>query len=304
MAKENTYLWKRSADDFLQCWSKDSSEAFLQSQPDSSFFTEIKNSKIIYKPESLLYDPLAIRGILNSGIVKVGKLHYQERIGADFCQLGYVTKGSVYLKSSLGDNRITAGMLFCTPVKSHYVLHTEEGWEGAWFHLKNNAFLSNRLKHGCLFKTSEYLSQIYFAAARYLGELRKENRSYELLDVYAELIEICIRRDIAKTENKTFMTLIAEIKRNPAIFSSAGAAAEELGISRYDLDKRCIKYMGIGFAKFLLSARMDMARKYLFKKYTLDNIAKAVGFADAFTFSKAFKTYHKCTPMNFREVDM
>jgi len=235
--------------------------------------------------------------------MKFGKLYYQERLGVDFCQVGYVTKGSVFLKSSMGDIRITEGMFFCTPVNSPYILHTDENWEGAWFHLKNNTFLSNRLKRGCLFKKSKYLKQLYFNAGNYLEELQKEHRSYELLDAYAEIIEICIRLDLAGSEDKGFSEFAAKVRGNPAMFACTDDAAKSLGISRYELDKLCMKRIGLSFAKFLLGARMNAARKYLARKCALDHIAKGVGFADAFAFSKAFRAYHKCTPRDFRKVN-
>ena len=303
MPGKKIYLWERNDENFLQCWPKNSRQAFLQCQDKASFFSKIKSSNDIYIPEKIAFDPLAARGILNSALMRFGKLYYQERTGVEFSQAGYVTKGSVHLKNSAGDTRLGAGMFFCTPANSPYTLYTDEDWHGMWFHLKNNSFLSNRLKHGCIYRKSEKIDELFFAATCYLKEIKKADRAYELLDAYAELIEICIRHDIARNQDKKFLDFMAQIKTKPAKYTSSAAAAESLGISAYELDKICTRETGMRFSKYLIAAKMSLARKYLLRMCTISEIASALGFADAFTFSKSFKSFHACTPSDFRKLN-
>ncbi len=304
MSDETIYQWKRNADDFLQCWPKNSKEFFLQPQASDGFFAEMQNSDLFFKPSRLMYDPLRERFVLNSGVVNIEKSFYQEREGVNFSHMGYVSDGELILKTENEEFLLTKGMFFCTAPFSHYVLQTDQNiWKGFWFHIEISPYMEMRMKSGSLIGKTDYLPQLEFSVDNYLQELRKEDMSYEILDAYAELIEVYIRHTLSKIADKSFAAFIAKIKRNPAMFASTDEAAQSIGITRYELDKLCTKELGMSFAKYLLSEKMNLARKYSSRMCSPISIAKAIGFSDAASFSKAFKTYHNCTFEDFRKVN-
>ena len=304
MSEKTTYQWKRNTDEFLQCWPKGSKEFFLQPQSSDSFFAEMQNSDLFFKPSRLMYDPLRERGFLNSGVVSVGKSYYQEREGINFSHMGYVSDGELIFKAEEDEFVLTKGMFFCTSPFTHYILQTDDSvWNGFWFHIETSPYMEMRMKSGSLIGKTEHLSKLEFAVDNYLQELRREDMSYEILDAYAELVEVYVRHTLSKIADKSFAAFIAKIKRNPAMFSSTEEAAQSIGITRYELDKLCAKELGMSFAKYLLSEKMNLARKYSSRMCSPISIAKAIGFSDAASFSKAFKAYHNCTFEDFRKVN-
>lgn len=302
MSAGGSYLWKRNSDDLLQCMSKGSKLLFLQPQRAESFFGGMENSRDFFKPQSLVYDPLSARDIENSGMVSIKKGFYQERENAPFCHIGFVADGRLVFKTREREFRLSKGMFFCSKPGEHYVLKTDSLWDGFWVHFRATPFIQMRMKHGGFTGVSEGLGEIMFAAQNYLEELRKDSISYEILDAYAELIEVLLRRDLSKISNKAFLLLISKVKRDPALFASAEEAAKSISISRYELDKLCAKELGTSFAKFHLAAKMSLARKYSSRMCSPASIAGAIGFSDASAFSRAFKAYHNITFEDFRKV--
>ena len=262
----------------------------------------IKNSKSFFKPQGLLYDPLSAREISNSGISNVQKGYYQERENAAFCHIGFVFDGKLTFKTDDQEAKLTKGMFFCTKPYEHYILKTDTSWLGFWVHFRITPFIQMRMKHGSIIGESVNIDDLQFVSDRYLQELRKSDISYELLDAYAEVIEVLLRRDLSEISNKAFSLLISKVKRDPAMFDSTESAAQSIGISRYELDKLCTKELGMSFAKYHLAAKMSLARKYSSRMCSPISIAKAIGFSDAPSFSKAFKAYHNITFEDFRKV--
>ena len=302
MREKQSYLWKRNSDDILQCVPKGSSLFFLQPQGENSFFQKMKNSKTFFKPQGLLYDPLSAREISNSGIIDVQKNFYQERENAAFCHIGFVFDGKLTFKTDEYEFKLSKGMFFCTKPFEHYILKTDSNWFGFWVHFRITPFIQMRMKHGCIVGQSSTISELEFVSKKYLQELRSSEITYELLDAYAELVEVLLRRDLSEVSNKAFSLLISKVKRDPAMFDSTDSAAQSIGISRYELDKLCIKELGMSFAKYNLAVKMSLARKYSSRMCSPISIAKAIGFSDAASFSKAFKAYHNITFEDFRKV--
>ena len=228
----------------MQCMPKGSKLLFLQPQGENSFFAGMENSADFFKPNALAYDPLSARDIENSGLVSIKKGFYQERENAPFCHIGFVLDGKVIFKTRDHEAALGKGMFFCAKPLEHYTLKTDSLWDGFWVHFRMTPFIQMRMKHGSITGISEDAAELCNAARRYLQELRKPEISYELLDAYAELIEVLIRRDLSKISNKAFALLISKIKRQPAMFASADEAAQSIKISRYELDKLCRKELG------------------------------------------------------------
>lgn len=60
------------------------------------------------------------------------------------------------------------------------------------------------------------------------------------------------------------------------------------------------KALGITPGQYIYQIKMNRARDYIYeKKYTIQQIADALGYPDPFTFSKAFKKYYHVPPSKF-----
>jgi AraC-like DNA-binding protein/quercetin dioxygenase-like cupin family protein len=79
------------------------------------------------------------------------------------------------------------------------------------------------------------------------------------------------------------------------------ALAEELGVSRRTLQRRCFEVLGVGPSDVLAGMRLDRARELLAEPgRAIGDIALACGFASQSHFSTAFKAEHGQAPAQYR----
>ena len=57
---------------------------------------------------------------------------------------------------------------------------------------------------------------------------------------------------------------------------------------------------GISIKKYIVSVRMNHAKKFLEDGHSVSDVADMVGYSDAFGFSKMFKSYFGVSPSNIR----
>ncbi|WP_327147661.1 AraC family transcriptional regulator [Nocardia sp. NBC_01329] len=87
----------------------------------------------------------------------------------------------------------------------------------------------------------------------------------------------------------------------PAAGWTVASLASESGVSRALFARRFSEVMGQSPLAYLTEYRMDEAEELLAdRNLTVAQVAKAVGYADAFGFSAAFKRYRGVRPSDFR----
>ena len=78
---------------------------------------------------------------------------------------------------------------------------------------------------------------------------------------------------------------------------------KELGIESSYFSKLFKNKIGCGPIEYLTQVRVDKAKQLLkFPPYSIKDVAKAVGFADALYFSKKFKHYTGMSPSKFSKT--
>ncbi|MBO4358905.1 MAG: helix-turn-helix transcriptional regulator, partial [Erysipelotrichaceae bacterium] len=84
---------------------------------------------------------------------------------------------------------------------------------------------------------------------------------------------------------------------------SLDSIARQMKISPAHLSSIFKKEIGIGFSRYLINVRMEEAKKYLrSSRYSLKEIANAVGYNDAGYFSVLFKKETGISPGEFRRL--
>ena len=74
------------------------------------------------------------------------------------------------------------------------------------------------------------------------------------------------------------------------------------GMSISTFRKFCLENFGKPPGEVLTEFRMNNARGLLlYRELSIDEIALQLGYADRFTFAKAFTQFHRCTPTAFRQ---
>lgn len=79
-----------------------------------------------------------------------------------------------------------------------------------------------------------------------------------------------------------------------------GDMAAQLGYHRTHFTKLFKRYTGMSPLQYLTSIRMEHAKTLLNEPLSVQEVAAAVGYADALYFSRQFKKWHGCAPEHFR----
>ncbi|MEU2104219.1 MULTISPECIES: AraC family transcriptional regulator [unclassified Nocardia] len=94
---------------------------------------------------------------------------------------------------------------------------------------------------------------------------------------------------------------LAAMHGKPAAGWTVASLASEAGVSRALFARRFSEVMGQSPVAYLTECRMDEAEELLAdRSLTVAQVAKAVGYADAFGFSAAFKRHRGIRPSEFR----
>lgn len=82
-----------------------------------------------------------------------------------------------------------------------------------------------------------------------------------------------------------------------------GTLAEKAGVSEIYFRKLFTEIYGMSPQKYIALARMSKARELLLTEgITVGQAAEAVGFRDVYSFCKAFRKAHECTPTEYRKA--
>lgn len=131
---------------------------------------------------------------------------------------------------------------------------------------------------------------------------------YENQTIAEEMICIStlyqIFSDVISRKTVSQRDYIAEAKRSFQSGFDRGitvaAVAKSLGISRAYLRNIFFEKTGRSPQAYLMELRMKRAEALLKERYTVTEIAAAVGYEDVLQFSKIFTKYHGCSPTNYR----
>ncbi len=291
------YLWEKKTCNELQFWPKTSSERYITRPTLPSHLVKNKSAKIS-APLELSIDVLGTRGIFNAAITEHNGNYYQSRQNEDFSIVIYTLDGKAEVCLDKRIYKLNKNSVFVAPAGTSYELRATGHWKNIWFHIKgkewNRFFGTNTL-----ILKSKNQKRIKNAVFDYYEEVYKVNRALRLLEIYADLISYFIRDEFNITSdreaallNSVFMEMRSnmmlateKILKLPNIASSA-----KLMRSRY----------GITLHEAVMQIKMREARELLKEGFTLAEIAKKVGYSNAYAFSKAFKHRHGMAPTFYK----
>ena len=85
---------------------------------------------------------------------------------------------------------------------------------------------------------------------------------------------------------------------------SLESVADQVGCSAPYLSKLFKRIEGVNFKKYLVSLRMETAKKLLADNMTIVEVAEKVGYPNADYFSTVFKNYYGFTASEYRKKGM
>ena len=162
-----------------------------------------------------------------------------------------------------------------------------------------------------ILKESQCANEIIFYVNRIIDD---ENRTIpgaktevsndyrlHLFSLIAELIRHEAKAEIVRTGNplELFLQKAGNVSQNTTVEEYA----KKLNLSLSAFFKRCVAETGFSPKEFIQRQRLQRAQSLLkYSEYTISDIALQVGYANAFSFSKAFRKATGQSPKEYRET--
>ncbi len=295
------YLWERKTDTSLQFWPETSIERSLIKPTTPKEFTSTDPKEKVCAPPPLPFEILASRGIPHSAISEHSQSFYTSRSRENFNFVCYTTGGSAILKIDGKTIRLKKGSLFYASHRSEYTLQIPKRWKMFFFHLEKSQRWNYITDKVYIVRQTKYLDAITSPTIAYFNEVYKPERSFNLLDIYAETIEYLLRRELSE-ESKMWRNvdeLIAEMKTGNVTIMQTKLVAKKLNMSIYELNKFCLKTYGEKFAKIVEKINMRRAKQMLASNKSISLVAKECCFANVHSFSRAFSRNFGMSPSDF-----
>ena len=299
------YLWDRKTETALQFWPEKSTEhSLIKPTVPLEFVSNTPSDKITF-PHPLPIKILEGRGIHHAAISNHASGFYTQRANEEFNYVSFTTGGSANLKINGKNINLKKGMLFYASSKSEYTLQIPKYWNMFFFHLEKSPKWNFITKDIYIVRNANFLEEIKYPTYKFFDEVYKQNRSLRLLEIYADMLEIYIRREITNNDShwNRLDNIIYELQTSSIQTISTKGAAQQLGMNVYKFDKHCIKFHGMKFAKLVEQIKMQKGKKLLMslENPNITQIAKECGYANVHSFSRAFSRYFKETPTSFIE---
>lgn len=303
MKRNSQFIWEKKTDRELQFWPGESVEHYLAAPTLPEHLVKRKRRSRISAPPALELPVIENLGILNAAKTRHKNKYYQARADENFHFLLYTTDGKCSLKLGKKEIKLGRNSLFLAPAASEYEFKSEGKWHNIWFHIEAAKEWNSIFGETPTVKKSLRLPELKFAVDMYLKESYSESRSISVLQTYAELIVLLIKdefkiRRIAPENREAFFI---SLKNRIAEPLTAKSVAKELLTTPRKLNALFQKRFSQTFAKYLFSLRMKKACELLENGVcTVEETAKAAGFANKHSLSKAFKKHYGRPPASMK----
>ncbi len=220
-------------------------------------------------------------------------------ISKPFCLIHYVVSGKGVLETKYDRYDISAGQAFIIRANErvNYYPDKEDPWKYIWV--------------GFSGRTSEVLDiapevvdfehpELFEALLKY-PELHGMKNEYLIGIINLIICDICRELDNVRRENNRFvLRAVRFVQKNYMRDISAEAVADEVNLSRRYLSALFKAEMGLTLKEYITSVRMEHAKEFLSKGYSVAQTARLCGYNDQFNFSKMFKKFFGKSPSEHR----
>ena len=299
------YVWDKKTDGELQLWPSSSTERYITAPFLPTGDINTRNRKtIVTAPANLEIDSLARRGISAAAFTGHKGGYYQSRSGAPFHLIIYTLDGSATLRIERRGIKIGGGSIFAAPAGCSYEFSSDSaGWRVFWFHLEPSALIDRALGGEVFVRESKNIRELAIAAENYLKEVYLPRPNLLTMELGADRILKLLRDDIfagTRLNSSAVDKIISDVRAKPLKNWRAAEISKSLGVSAAKFNKMCLERYSATFFKILLTARMEAALGMMARGARFAEIARKIGYADAYTFSKAFKSHYGKTPKSAR----
>lgn len=209
----------------------------------------------------------------------------------------YVFSGKGTLHINRKDVPVTKGELFLIPpnVQAKYTASAEEPWHYCFV----NFFISyNLFPEGEYVFRDEHFEDIFTSIFRMAQNERVH--PFELNAELLRLFSVIAKNDDINLKQQQYVSsaisYIHEFYNRQLLVSDI---ANHLGLERSYLYSLFRKHVGISPKAYLTKHRLNVASSLLLSDAHIKNVALSCGYADVYSFSKAFKNQFGCSPSSY-----
>ena len=300
------YLWIKRLDRELMIMPRKCVEHFLinPTMPEN-MVSRMRKRANVSAPQPLDTDFLFANDIISASISKHRKGFYLSRNKPDYHLVIYTRRGRSQLRIGGEKKTIRRGDVFIAPAGAVFEYTALTDWDVFWFHISARGLWKDYAGKPPLLKRGESFSYLDRIMDVYFEEIYKapDKRSTPLLRALSETITECLRREFMPFRRNTALdaeleSIIMEYSSKPQKRISIRKAAKMLGVSESKFNRLCSEIYGQPFGAILLKNRMLTAKTLLAEDGGLTNarIAEMLGYADQYSFSKAYKSFFGRSP--------
>lgn len=291
-------LWECYTDTQLRIWPENNPAVNFQGQHRIS----------VYMPQSI-YDskrgitmapqmPIDILGkfqILNMGTAEHTNGYYHSRVNKDFYDIIIVRKGTMFAKGSEKKHTLKKKEVLILPPNRLCDTYVETPTSLFWIHLANNARWKSRLGEEIFTHKMNFFDEISSVMNMYAKEIFATQPSLLMLERIAEIFILYLEKEFPYNQRTIDIEkwILAQDAENGW---DINAAAEYFLLDKHELLRECKKRYGLSFAKLVSATLMNKAIDMLRCGIKNTEIAKQLGYSDAYAFSKAFKNHFGKSP--------
>ncbi len=305
------YIWQIFDDNQLRLLPKGNKVSYFSNNSSTRYMpSNLINSgtHTITVPENLPTDILAKRGIVSGGFAEHTKGYYHSRRNKKFTDVLCVVRGVLSVKYDGKKYKLRKGEALIIPPNRLCDSYIEVPKSNLfWMHFKNNAYWNRIFGSEIIIKPLARFNDIHSVMHVYLNEVYGKHRSMIILEALADTLAELIKGEFLPNQRATkqeqrdrLAEMLSRVAKNPEKKWRSMDVAGELCISVKQLDEFCLEYTAQTFPKYVLKTRMTIAKEMMKSKgLTMAEIAKRVGYATPYSFSRIFKSYYGSSPRNY-----
>ncbi len=305
-SSKNGMLWTYKNDNKIQAFPNSDWQRYI-TKPSKILPKSALQSKNISYPSPLPVDLTLMEGILNSAIARHSSEYFDAHMGEPFITVIVMLRGRYRAQTSNNTYNISNSCYFVLPAKTPVMYFAQEKrFELIWFHIKNTPFWRRIFGDIPIAGKMENFANFVNLYNMYSNEIYAQNRSMSYLKSLLNALIETIKKEFLKTPNKhneqilELEKLVAKILCNIADDWKLSTICKRLKLTPYKLNNLFDEQYGMSCSKYITKIKMDKSLELLKLGNSLEDIRKKLGYANAFSFSTAFKDYYGVAPRKYK----
>lgn len=300
---KSPYQWTIHSDAQLKFWPPDNELKYLNFSEESRFVDGLNwdcDKKSMYPPKLKGENVWTRHDVLSVGFARHTKGYYHSRDNCGFIDAIIVVNGVLGARFGKETHQLNRGdMIVIPPDNMCDTFVNGVNTSVYWLHMKASPFWTSLVGGKISVKktaSGEAIAALFLA---YEVELFSPNRSETVLRHVAEALIETLRREFSAEKLKAdfIKKLVADMESSPSKPWRIAEEAGKIGISPRALDREFRRIFSLSFSKFAVSCKMKKAAELLGKRNMSNaEIAEKLGYANAYSFSKAFKSHYGKSP--------